>query len=378
MADQQDMARRNRAAALDLIRRHGGMSRSQLAQRLELSAAAMTKIANEMMDLGLIAQEPVLDLSPSQPRAMLRLNADWGYVVTLSLTYNLAVGVVDFAGKVVHAERLAGDDGDHGLYRDRFDSLALDGVGRVLERLGGQRVLGVGVLSYGCVDKSGLIRFNGSLPRPDVRMSELLAPVTRLPVSVDEEFRLLLMAHLWSSDPPAQNAVAMSAKLFGAGGGQAMLASGRVHYGAGGFAGQPGWAAPMLHGHEVARRLDAEVAEMGGRDAYLARIKAGDARALEMYRVAVENHGYRVAHAANFFNPELVLLYTEYAEIGQPFLDAVRAVASQHSPPTNLEGMEIQFGGRRTDEERLAAAALPVLSRAYVDGFFEAPVPAAV
>ncbi|HRU95387.1 MAG TPA: MarR family transcriptional regulator, partial [Anaerolineae bacterium] len=220
------MARRNRAAALDLIRRHGGMSRSQLAQRLELSAAAMTKIANELMDQGLIAQEPVLDLSPSQPRAMLRLNADWGYVVTLSLTYNLAVGVVDFAGKLTHSERLAGNDCDHGLYRDRFDDLVLDAVSRMLDRLGGQRTLGVGVLSYGCVDKSGLIRFNGSLPRPNVRMSDVLAPVTRLPVSVDEEFRLLLMAHLWSSDHPAQNVVVMSAKMFGAGGGQAMLASG--------------------------------------------------------------------------------------------------------------------------------------------------------
>jgi len=378
MADQQDMARQNRAAALDLIRRHGGMSRTQLAQRLELSAAAMTKIAAELMDLGLVAQEPVLDLSPSQPRAMLRPNPDWACVVTLSLTYNLAVGIVDFAGKLVHSERVAGDDYDHEVYRDRFDDLALDAVHRMLDRLLGRRVLGVGVLSYGCVDKDGVIRANSSLPRPNLRMADLLASVTRLPVTVDEEFRLLLMAHLWSSDQPAQNVVAMSAKLFGAGGGQAMLASGRIHYGAGGFAGQPGWAAPMLHGHDVARRLDAEVMDMGGKAAYLSRVREGDPRALAMYRVAVENYGYRVAHAANFINPELILLFTDYVEIGQPFLDQVREVASQHTPPTNLEGLNIQFGGRRADEERLAAAALPILSRAYVDGLFEAPVPAAV
>jgi len=42
----------------------------------------------------------------------------------------------------------------------------------------------------------------------------------------------------------------------------------------------------------------------------------------------------------------------------------------------SLEGLELRFGGRRSDEERLAAAALPVLDRLYSEGVFEVPGPA--
>ena len=64
--DRQEIARRNRAAVLSLIRRKGALSRTEIAQQLRLSPAAMTKISAELLERGILEQEPVLDLSPSR------------------------------------------------------------------------------------------------------------------------------------------------------------------------------------------------------------------------------------------------------------------------------------------------------------------------
>jgi len=368
----QDMSRRNRAEVLSLIRRTGALSRMQLAQQLRLSPAALTKIASELLEAGILRQEPVLDLSPSQPRALLNLNPDWGHVLTVSITYNLAVGIVDLSGKVVEMSRLAGDDGTHDLYRDSFEDLLLPAVRRLLERWGTNGVFGIGVLSYGTVDRNGVILDNSELPDKNVDIRRVLSGVTKLPVYVDEESRLLLLARQWSRAKPLSTAVAISCRMSGFGGNQALLINGRLHYGLRGLAGEPGWAVPVPHLPETWNAAMAAVGRMGGKEAYLEKLGQGAPEALNVYRLSIENFGYRVALMANLINPEAVFLFTDYLTLGEPFLDGVMEEARKHAAPMNLEGMQLLFGGRRSDEERLAAAALPVLAQVFEEGLFDA------
>ena len=371
--DRQEIARRNRAAVLSLIRRKGALSRTEIAQQLRLSPAAMTKISAELLERGILEQEPVLDLSPSQPRALLKLDRDWGHVLTVSITYNLAVAIVDLAGEVVHQRRLAGDNGSHGLYRDAFFDLLLPEVDGLVAEWRDRRLLGIGVLSYGIVDQDGVILHNAQISEKNIDLRESLGARTSLPVRVDEESRLLLMAQQWRREKPLTSAVAIACRLSGHGGNQALMTHGQIHYGVRGLAGEPAWALPTPHGPDAAREAMAKVREMGGRDAYFARLAAGAADAQSIYRAAVENFGYRVALAASLINPEAVFLITDYMAVGSTFLDDVRREAEKHAPLSNLEGMELSFGGERTDEERLMAAAIPILSRVYEGGVFDVP-----
>ena len=114
-------------------------------------------------------------------------------------------------------------------------------------------------------------------------------------------------------------------------------------------------------------------ARMGGPPAFVERVREKDAEALALYRKCVENFGCRVALVATMMDPEAIFLFTDFADLGDGFLEEVWEEAKKHTTPVSLEGLELAFGGRRTDEERLAAAAVPILSRIFVEGVLDVP-----
>ena len=375
--DHQDMARVNRTAVLRLVRHSGGLSRAELAQGTGLTPTALTSIAGDLLALGLLREEPAVMRGPGRPATRLVLNPDWGRVITLSITHTLAIGIVDLSSKLVHSDVLAEEDPGPPFrpYGPVFDGLVVSAVKRILKRESGNRVLGIGILSGGRVDRHGIIRMNTNLPRPNMDMRDLLRPVTDLPVHTDEEFRLLLRAHVWDSDtPPWQNAVAVSCRLFGTGGGQAALVNGQICMGYSGFAGQPGNQMALLHGNDVCRQLSQQVQGMGGAAVYLDRVRQGDPAAAAIYRKCVENYGFRLAQIANHFNPEVILIYTPYHVIGEAFLTEVRQVMDCFAGPHNMEGVQLRLVEGRTDRNRLVAAAIPIMSKSFVDGVFDVAV----
>jgi predicted NBD/HSP70 family sugar kinase len=288
--------------------------------------------------------------------------------VTVSISHTLAVGVVDLAGQLVRHQKLATDQDGAKPYGRDLVRLLLPSVKGLLDGLTGRRVLGVGVIASGRVNRKGVIHWSENIPAPDLDMAKVLAPVTRLPVHTDEEFRLLL-ARLWAAEtPPWRNAVIMSGRLLGFGGGQAAMIEGRIYYGCNGYAGQPGRCMAVLHGLDEIAAMKAWIASVGGESAYLDRVRQADPEALRVYAKCVDNYGFRIAQIANHFNPEVVLLYSPYSVLGQSFLDRVREVVRLHSEPWVTDGMEVRFAGERTDEARLAAAAGPLLDRVFVDG----------
>ena len=378
--NQERMARHNRAAALMLIRRTGGISRMELAERLHLARSAITRISSQLLDAGIVRQVALNGLRRDEPRSKLVLNADWGYVVAVILTYDLAVSVVNLAGEVMHREHIRGDGGlTEGHYRADFDRLVPELVNRFLREWSDRNLLGIGVLSSGYVDAEGVIRFNGELPRRDVDMRRILAPVTDLPVYTDQELRLLLMQRMWQQEPACwRHVVAFNPGLLGDRGRHALCINGSLYYGRDGMVGLPGRMTGVPHGMEVTNKLLETIHAWGGEAAYLARVRDGDAAAMRIYEVAVKNYGHRLAHLANAFNPDAALLFSPYVALGNGFLQEVWNEAHNcadqshgYPEPTILDGMDFEFAGNRCEEEWLPAAAVPVLSRIFVDGFIE-------
>jgi predicted NBD/HSP70 family sugar kinase len=378
--NQAQMAQHNRAAVLSLIRRTGGTSRTELAQRLQLVRSAVTGIANPLLDTGIIRQEPLNTTKRSDPKSHLVLNPDWGHVISISLMYDLAVGVVNLAGEVVHSEHIRGDGGlTSRQYKDDFYRLIPDVVGRLVSQWSHRNLLGIGVLSSGYVDTQGLIRFNVELPERNVDMAKILAPVTDLPVHTDQELRLLLMWRAWQQEPGRwRNVAAFNPGLLGDRGRHALYINGSLYYGHDGMMGLPGRMTGVPHGMDVTDPLLEKVRVWGGEQAYLDRVKAGDGEAAEIYRIAVKNYGYRLAHLANAFSPDAAILFSPYVALGDAFLkeimDEARTYVDQaHGcpEPTILDAIELQFGGNRCEAEWLPAATVPVLSRIFDAGIIE-------
>lgn len=367
--NRERMASHNRETILRHICRRRTISRMELADELGLSRATLTRIADNLLDHGIISEDPIPRAPRDQPRSLLRLNPHWGCIVTVSMVYDLAVGVADLAGELLHQERICGDESrgaHHAAYRDNFDEIIPAAVERVLAAWKGQNILGIGVLSAGYVNADGIIVTSEGLNRRNVDMRQVLSQVTRMPVKVDEEFRLLLQSRLWFEPArDVQSAVALAPGLLGSGGGHAHSVSGRIYRGRNGMAGLPGWLMmpPYEAPSEAWATLPLTVFEpFGGGRGYLTALRANAPAAVELFDLAVKAYGWRLAQVVNYLNPDVVYLYTPYADRGEAFMDRVREAARPFAAAEGLEGMELCFGGQRNDEEHLVAAAMPLIS----------------
>jgi len=358
----QSVGRHNRISAFMRIRQAGKLSRGGLSRLMGLSLPSISSIINDLLSAGLIV-ETDMSLARSEPRSLLAINPEWGCVVCVSMTSNLAVGVVDLAGNVLSLNRVAGDGMTHGLYRERFDALLLDAFRAVMDESHKRKVLGVGVLSGGYVDDTGIVRYNGNLPRRDVDMKEVLHPLAPAPVCVEEENRLLLLSKMWGPQWEGwRNAVALNPGWLGCGGGHALALNGRLYSGRRGMAGIDGQHLLTSPDGDEWMRLSQAVRRLGSPGEYLERIRANDPAARQALEAVVENYARRLAQVASFISPDVVFVYHPYSDCAPDFLDRVRQKVSRYASPMCIEGMEVRFGGRRSDEERIAAAALPVLS----------------
>jgi len=156
--------------------------------------------------------------------------------------------------------------------------------------------------------------------------------------------------------------VALNPGWLGCGGGHALALNGRLYGGRRGMAGVDGEHLLASPNEDQWSHLSQTVRRMGSPVEYLERIRNNDPAAREALGEVVENYARRLAQVASFISPDVVFVYHPYSDCAPDFLDRVRQKASRYASPMCLDGMEVRFGGRRSDEERIAAAALPVLS----------------
>jgi len=110
--------------------------------------------------------------------------------------------------------------------------------------------------------------------------------------------------------------------------------------------------------------MQSAVKAMGGEAVYLKGVAESHPAARDVFSRVVDNYGFRLAQIVNHFDPELILIYGPYHELGERFLGPVREVMARHTIPGDLDGLHLRLAGERTPEVTLRAAAVPVLAAA--------------
>lgn len=212
------------SAAPDLVREvliHGPVERSELAARLRLSPASLTRLSKPYFDAGLLV-EGVGQPRPSagrRPRPVdVRLDART--FIGIKLTGEDATAVrTDLRANVLATEcvPLAGR--------------ALDGVVRqvadVVARLGaGATIDAVGVSIGGHVEDRRLVRVAGFLGWRDVPLADTLESAIGMPVYVENDVVALLAAEHWFG--PARHRSSFALVTIGAGVGYGLVLNGQI------------------------------------------------------------------------------------------------------------------------------------------------------
>ncbi|WP_413099115.1 ROK family transcriptional regulator [Streptomyces sp. Inha503] len=340
---------------LDLLRKHGPLSRAELGQHSGLSRTTLSDIVTELIESGAVVA--------TAPGTAPRRRGRPVEALTLNPSAGQAIGI-DFARRAVHVSAVnvahevigsASEPHDPGLpWEDRI-ALAERLVGTLAEgalRLGALNAIGVGVV--GPVEDPDA---GPSQPCPSADLPALLRKRFEAPVLVDNNTRLAALAEAtWGAAAGGQDVLYLRLS-HGVGGG--LVVAGALHRGAYGLSGEFGHIAVESGDGRCscgATGCLETVASVGavlaayrragghadGLAALLGALEAGDPVALRTLETAGTHIGTVLAAVCNAIGPGVIVLGGELAAAGPPLFEPVERALRAHIMPISRDRVDLR------------------------------------
>ncbi|WP_405726416.1 ROK family transcriptional regulator [Streptomyces sp. NBC_00028] len=320
----------------------GPLARLEVARRVGLSPAAVTKAVRPLIEAGYLVEDVDAEARPAlgRPANLVRVDGGRALFIGVKVTGDEIIGVLtDLCCRIRHAR--------HVPLPDRAPKAVLASIAELTQTLLAEAdglqapVLGLGVAVSGDVDRGeGAVRYSPFLDWRDVPLAELAAMTTGLPVTVDNDVRALTVAEQWFGAGAGLSDFAVV--TVGAGIGCGLVVHGRVVAGAHGVAGEIGHvtvdpAGPRCHcGNRgcveaiageaaIVRQIrEATGVELADAAEALAMAHRGVPGAREVYARAGEAIGRGIATVANLLGPERVIISGEGLAAYDLFAEQIR------------------------------------------------------
>ena len=233
-----DMREINRSAILEIIRRESPISRSAIAERLDVSLPTVMRIVDELVEEGYVRPQGDSEWSGGRRRPLLEFNAESFVVLGVDLGGTKFYGAIsDFGGNILDEIDMgrygASSEGNYERLIDLVDALLAS------PKLENRRVRGIGVGAPGItLHKEGVVRWAYSLNWRDFPLKARLMEHYHLPITVDNDVNLAAMGELWFG--AGQNIQNMILIVSGAGIGAGIIIDGALYRGASEASGEIG------------------------------------------------------------------------------------------------------------------------------------------
>lgn len=344
----------NRSKVLNTIKNQGPVSRTEIAQSTELSAATITSISGELIESGLIFEKEAGDSSGGRRPILLALNTQGGCVIGIKLAEDHVTGALTDLRATISAKLT------QPLIDQSVDS-AVDTMSAVVnsllaeERYRKEQFLGVGVGLAGIVDfQRGILRHSPIFGWKDVPLGDLMAERLGVPVYIDNDVNTLTITELWFGKGKGVNN--FLTVTIGRGVGLGIVLNGQVYLGIHGGAGEFGHTVIDPHGPLCAcgmygcletfvsdpaimrKALEARQRgqippEITNIEEFISLAKSGHPFALEIFAEVGGVLGLGIANLINLLNPELIIISGEGARAGDLLFDPMRATVSANVMP---------------------------------------------
>lgn len=312
------LADTERRVLLELLL-HGSLSRIRLAERVGLSRASLTRIARELVDLGLVLEGEVeIKATRGRPAESLHLRPEAAHFAGVKLTGDHVYAVLtDLSARVV-AEQVT-------PIVDRDVHVVVDSIGRLVAQLSEQVAtpVAVGIGVAGDVTRASgraILERSNFLGWDGVPLEDLVTAATGLPSTVSNDVHALAAAHHWFGETRQHRSMVVYG--LGAGIGSGIVIDGELIEGAHGRSGRIGHTRvggagrPCDNGHTdcVHSFVTMPAIEANAGSGYAEALRAaaaGDERAADAFGWAAYALGATIAEIVNTLDPELVVIMGE-------------------------------------------------------------------
>ncbi len=374
----------NRSLLLNIIRREGELSRTQLAEQSGLSVGAVSQIVNALIDQHWILESGEGQYTGGRRQVLLRLNPTAGYAVGVKLMERRIVcAITDFEAQVVHYH----DQSIRFESNPRAESQIIAAIVETIVADSGiprERLLGVGVGVAGVIHpRAGVVQYSPYFGWRDVPLASLLTEQLELPVYVENDVNTLTFTEMLFGDGRHHQHVVVV--TVGRGIGMGVVINGQLYQGARGGAGELGHIildaglAQLGDGErgtlEALAADPAVLAQMAQSrpqpmtlDEVAAAAEAGDADARAALARSGELIGMGLANVINVLSPNLLILSGEGLVAGSHRLDPMFAAIERYTFNGLLDDVEVLV--KPTDDRAWARGAASLV----IGQTFESPL----
>jgi predicted NBD/HSP70 family sugar kinase len=323
------------------VLRSGPVSRAELARRLGLSTASLTRLTRPMVTNGLLVEHRAEPASRTgRPAKPLDIAAGQAFFVGVKITGDSLYTVVcDLKGAVADRRQQPIIDRSPAAL---LEAIATEVAARRADRPG---IAGIGIGIGGAVEGHRMVRHVPALDWDEVALADEVGARTGLPVSVDNDVRALTQGEHWFG--PGRGCSSLAVITVGVGVGCALVVDDRLIEGRRGLAAQiDHWTLDpdgpwCVHGHRgcadtllTSGRISARATETLGRpvsfDQCVALAAAGDPTAAGIVADAADHLGLLTARVADVLAPERILITGDGIDFVLQAEDRLRAALARH------------------------------------------------
>ncbi len=378
----------NKHTVLDLIRfTPGGISRAELAQRMNLSRSAMTIIVNDLLNSNAVHETEPRTKQSGRPPIILEVNASKGYVVGIDMgASHISLILTDFGAQVIdeiEAPFIIGDGPTACI--NHANSHLEDLLKKNNLSLKDIHAIGLGV--PGPIDnQTGMVYVPPIMPGWDgFPIKQHLERKWSLPVSLNNDSELGALGEWAYGVGRGENHLAYI--KVGSGIGSGLLFNGQIYQGATGSAGEIGHLTivengplcdcgnygcleALAGGKAIARQAQDAIktghrtllSGMGPVELLTARdvasaARRGDLVSQNIIAGAGRYIGIAIAGLVNLINPQIVVVGGGVAQVGDLLLQPIRDAVAQRSLKASARTVKINTAVLRRRSSGMGAIA---------------------
>jgi N-acetylglucosamine repressor len=366
-ATHQETRAHNSRLVLGTIYDRGPISRAAVARSTGLTRTTVSDVVSDLIRNGLAREIGRGPSTGGKAPILLEVTDDARHLVGLDLGEKVFRGaIVDLRGEIVSAIDVAVDDRDGDEALERVFGL----VDRLLARTD-RPILGIGIGTAGLIDTTvGTVLEAVNLDWHRVPLGALLRARTGLPVYVANDSQATALAEHVFGGPRTSNLVVVK---VGNGIGAGLVLNGRLFQGDGFGAGEIGHTTVKPGGEacrcgrfgclETVASTRAILARLAGHgigrlSEAIAALEAGDPIVRAVVVEAGRELGVAVAWLVGALNVERVVLVGSAAQLGEPWLAAVRETVQERALGLLANNTTIEIGRLHEDGVLLGASAL--------------------
>ncbi len=237
-----EMREINRSSILEMVRNNSPISRTQIAEDLQVSLPTVMRIVDELMDDGLVIEDGEKEWSGGRKRKRLIFNGSQHLVIGIDLGGTKIYGAVaDYNGKILHEIR----EEHHKTQAEE----SLEYLCTIIDRLlifsesTDLPIRGIGIGVPGVVhSNTGIVSIAPALDWKDFPLKSQLEERYEHPIVIDNDVNLAALGEMWFGTHENENNLVLL--TIGTGIGAGIIINGAVYGGSHNLAGEVGYFLP--------------------------------------------------------------------------------------------------------------------------------------